>query len=89
VVSGFWRVPGSAGFARSVSAGPVPSPGIVAAPSTATIAAPPPGSARCNSAGALAEDESAARSLSADTGVFAAGQAIASAGPPLDFQDDL
>jgi hypothetical protein len=45
----------------------VPSPGIVAAPSTATIGAPPPGSAHCNSADVLAEDESAARILSADS----------------------
>jgi hypothetical protein len=66
----------------------VPSPGIVAAPSTATIAAPPPGSARCNSAGVLAEDENVARSLSADTGGFAAGWAIASA-DPLDFRNRL
>jgi len=65
------------------------SPGIVAAPSTATIAAPPPGSARCNSAGALAEDESAARILSADKYASAADGAIASAGHPLDFRDGV
>jgi hypothetical protein len=54
-----------------------------------TIAAPPPGTLCCNIVGAPAGDESASRSLSADTSVFAAGQAIASAGPPLDFRLDL
>jgi len=61
------------------------SPGL----STVTIAAPPPGTLDCNIVGAPAADESAARSLSADTGVCAAGQAIASAAPPLDFRLDL
>jgi hypothetical protein len=65
------------------------SPGIVAAPSTATIAAQIPGSARCNSAGALAEDESAARIPSADKHASAVGAAIASAGQPLDFRDGV
>jgi len=62
------------------------SPGIVAAPSTATIAAPPPGNARCNSAGGLAEDESAACIPSADNAASAAGGPIASA-DFLDFRD--
>jgi hypothetical protein len=61
------------------------SPGL----STVTIAAPPPGTLGCNIVGAPAGDESAARSLSADTGGFAAAQALASAGPPLDFRLDL
>jgi hypothetical protein len=63
VVSDYAPAPGSAGFARSVSACPLSSPGISAAPSTATIPAPPPRSARCNTAGATAGDESAARIL--------------------------
>jgi len=67
----------------------VPSPGIVAAPSTATIGAPPPGSAHCNSADVLAEDESAARILSADSAASAADVPGASAGQPLDFRDGL
>jgi len=58
-------------------------------PSIATIAAPLSGTLRCHIAGAPAGDESAARILSADTGAFAAGGAIASAGQPLDFRDDL
>jgi len=65
------------------------SPGIVAAPSTATIAAPPPGSARCKSAGAPAGDERVLRIPSADSAAAAAGEAIASAGQPLDFRDGL
>jgi hypothetical protein len=67
----------------------VPSLGIVAAPSTATIAAPPLGSAHCNSAGVLAEDESAAHILSADSAASAADVPRASAGQPLDFRDGL
>jgi hypothetical protein len=55
---------------------------------TATISAPPPGFLRRNIVGALAEDESAARSLSADTAVSAVVEAIASA-DPLDFRYDL
>ena len=53
LAAGITRVKGAksigvrAGLARCVSAGPVLSPGIVAGPSTATISAPPPGSARC------------------------------------------
>jgi len=66
----------------------VPSPGIVSAPSTATIAAPPPGSARCNSAVVPAVDESADRILSADNAAIVGGGAIAFA-DPLDFRDDL
>jgi hypothetical protein len=61
------------------------SPGIVAAPSTATIAAPPPGTPHCNSAGALAEDESAARIPSADKAAYAAAGVIALA-VLLDFR---
>jgi len=51
--------------------------------STATTSALLPGSSRRNIAGALAADESAARSLSADTA--ATGISDASAGQPLDF----
>jgi hypothetical protein len=65
------------------------SRGIVAAPSTATIAAQLPDSARCNNAGAVAEDESAVRIPSADNVASAAGGAIASAGHPLDFRDGV
>jgi hypothetical protein len=65
------------------------SPGMSPELSTGTIAAPPPGTLGCNIVGAPAADESAARSLSADTGGFAAGRAIACAGPPLDFRLDL
>src|SRR5437016_4417990 len=62
-VSGFLCAPDSAGFARSVSAGPVPSHDIVAVPSTATISALPSGSARFNFAGEPAGDEHAGRTL--------------------------
>jgi len=86
VVFGFGRVPGSAGFVRSVSAAPPPSPDISVGPSSGTIAAPLPGSARCNIAGALAQDRSAARIPSTDNAASAAGGAIASAGHPLDFR---
>jgi hypothetical protein len=55
-------------------------------PSSATISAPLSGILRCNSAGAPAEDENAARILSADEDASAAGGAIASAGHPLDFR---
>jgi len=89
VVSGSARAPGSAGFARSVSVGPPPSPGSVVAPSTATIAGPPSGTARCNNAGAPAGGESAARILSADNAGPVACGPIASADRPLDFRDDL
>jgi len=88
LVSGFWRAPGSAGFDRSVSAGRPSSPDISPGPSTATIAAPPPGSLGCNTAGATAGDESAARIPSADTAASAASGPNASA-DPLDFRDDL
>jgi len=58
-------------------------------PSTATIAAPPPGNAGCNTAGAPAGDENAARIPSADNRASAADVAIASAGQPLDFRDGV
>jgi hypothetical protein len=63
VFSGFGPAPGSAGFGRCVSAGPLLLPDIVAGLSTATTSALPPGSARCNSAVALAADENAAHIL--------------------------
>jgi hypothetical protein len=88
VVFGFGLAPGNAGFARSVSVGPPWSPDIALGLSSATISAPHLGSARCNSAGVLAADESVARTLSADNGGSAAGEPIASA-DPLDFRDDL
>jgi hypothetical protein len=44
-----------------------------------TIPAPPRGTFGCNIVGTLAEDEIAARSLSADTGGSAAVEAIVSA----------
>jgi hypothetical protein len=75
---------GSAGFDRSVSVGPPPSPGISLALYSVTISAPPPGIPGCSSAGVPAGAESAARILSADNGVFAAGVPIASA-DLLDF----
>ena len=81
--------PDSVGLDRSVSVGPPPTPGISLGLSTATITAPPSGIRRCNSAGALAGDESAARIPSADSAVHAAGVPNASAGRPLDFRDDL
>jgi hypothetical protein len=65
------------------------SPDTAAVPSTATISALPPGSARCNSGGAPAADESAARILSADNAAPVAGVPLASAVPLLDFRDDL
>jgi hypothetical protein len=68
VVSGFWRAPGSAGFDRCVSPGLPPFPDIAAAPSSATIAAPQPGTLRCNTVGALDWDESADRIPSIDNG---------------------
>jgi hypothetical protein len=52
--------------------------------STATTSAPPSGSPRCNTVGALAADESAARILSADSAV--AGVLGVFAGQPLDFR---
>jgi hypothetical protein len=63
--------------------------GIVVVPSTETISAPPPGNPRCNSAGALAEDESDAHILSTDNTVCAAGGQHASADPTVDFRSDL
>ena len=66
--SGFWRAPDGVGFARSVSSGPPLSPDIVAAPSSATTSATPPGSVCCNNADAPAEGESAAGSPLAGTG---------------------
>jgi len=54
-------------------------PGIVAAPSTVTIAAHPSGTLHCNIVGVPAEDENAARSPSADTGVSVVGGAVLSA----------
>jgi len=72
-----WRAPGSAGFGGCVSVCPPWLPGIVAAPSNATIAAPPPDSLRSNSAGRPAADESAVRSLSAAApGSRPAGQSL-------------
>src|SRR2546423_1547264 len=68
-----FRAPGSAGFGRSVSVGPPPCSDISLGLSGATISAPPPGSARCNSAAVLAADGSAARTLSADKGASVAG----------------
>jgi hypothetical protein len=44
-----------------------------------TIAAPHPGTLHCNTVGALAEGESAARILSADTGGSAGVEVIVSA----------
>jgi hypothetical protein len=72
-------VPGSAGFARSVSVCPPWWSGISLGPSIATIAAPHPGTLRCNTVGALAGDESAGRILSADSGASGALGVIASA----------
>jgi hypothetical protein len=63
VVSGFEPASGSTDSGYSVFACPPPSPGIVSAPSTVTISAPPPGSVRRNTVAALAGDESAARIL--------------------------
>jgi hypothetical protein len=54
-------------------------PGIVVAPSNVTIPAHPSGTLHCNIVGVPAEDESAARSPSEDTGVSVAGGAISSA----------
>jgi len=88
MVSGFGLAPGSAGFDHSVSVVQPPSPGIVAAPSTATSATQLPGSARRNSAGVPAGHESAAHIPSADNDALAAGGASHSA-DPLDFPDDL
>jgi hypothetical protein len=51
--------------------------------STATTSALPPGISRCNTAGALVADETAARSLSANKA--RAGISGASVGRPLDF----
>ena len=65
------------------------SPGISLGLYGVTISAPPPGSPRCNSAGALAGDENAARIPSGDRSASAADGAIASADQPLDFRDDL
>jgi len=48
---------------KLVSVGPPPSPDIVAAPSSATTSALPPGSVRCNNADAPAEGENAAHTL--------------------------
>jgi hypothetical protein len=52
-------------------------------PSSVTISAPRSGSPRCSTAGALASDESAARTLSVDTA--AADVPDIYAGQPLDF----
>jgi hypothetical protein len=57
-------------------------------PSTVTISVPLAGSPRCNNAGVLAEDESAAGILSAGNTASSAVGPIASA-DPLDFRDDL
>jgi hypothetical protein len=57
-------------------------------PSTATIAAPPPGTLRCNIVDANAGDESAARSLSTDSAASAAGGPL-DAADVVDFQLDL
>jgi hypothetical protein len=72
LVSGSLRARGSAGFARSVFVGPMLFPGIFLELSGATISVPLPGIPRCSSAGAAAEDESAARNPSADSAAFAA-----------------
>jgi len=85
---GFAPAPGSADFARSVSACPVSSPGTVAVPYTSPISALPSGNARCNSAAAPGGVESAARSLSADNAASAVGGGIASAAP-LAFRLEL
>jgi hypothetical protein len=61
MVSGFLRAPGSAGFDRSVSVGPLPSPGISFGLSGATISVPHAGNPRCNNVGVLAGDEIDAR----------------------------
>jgi hypothetical protein len=73
VASGSGHAPDGVGFAHSVSVCPPSSPGIFAALSTATTSAPPPGNARCNSVGAPAEDENAARIFSADNAASVAG----------------
>jgi len=78
-LSGFAPAPDSAGFDRSSSVGPPPSPGISLALYGVTISAPPPGIPGCSSAGVPAGDESAARILSADNGVSEAVEAIVSA----------
>jgi len=78
----------SVGFERSVAVCRPWSPGIFPAPSSVTIPAPLPDTLRCNNAGVFAEDENAARILSADTAVPAAGAPNASA-DLLDFRDDL
>jgi len=57
--------------------------------STATISAPPPGSAHYNTVGALVADEHAARILSADSAVHAASGPGVSAAQPLDFRDSV
>jgi hypothetical protein len=88
VIFGFLRAPGSVGFDRSVSVGPLPSPGISLGLSGATISVPPVGNSRCNSAGVPAGDENTGRSLSANNTACAAGEPNVSAGP-LDFRDDL
>jgi hypothetical protein len=79
---------GTVGPARCAPVGLPLSPGIFAALSVATIAAPLPGSVRCSSAGVSAGDENAVRILSADTTASAAG-ALNTSADPLDFRNDL
>jgi|SRR6516162_11351472 hypothetical protein len=67
-------VPGSVGFARYASACPPACIDISPGPSTATIAAPPPGSGRCNTAGVLAAAESTVCILSAGSTAAAADE---------------
>src|SRR3974377_1557771 len=85
VVPGFGRAPGSAGFAPCASVGQTPFSGIVAAPSTASTSAPPPDTARCNSAGPLAADENTVHTPSADSAPVAAAVPRTSAGQPPAF----
>jgi hypothetical protein len=88
VFSRFWLAAGSVGFGRSVSVGPRPSPDRFAVPSTWTISVQPAGSLRSNNAGALAEDEKAARTLSTGNGEHGA-VAPTGAAPSLAFRLDL
>ncbi len=88
MVSGSGPAPGIDGFDHSASVGPPPSSGIFLGLSIATISAPLPDNTDCNSVGALAEDDSAARILSIDNTASAAGGVLASA-DTLDFRDDL
>ena len=86
VFSGSGPAAGSAHFGHFASVCPPCWPGMPAGPSTSTTSAPAPGSVRCNNVDEIAQDESAARSLSADNTACAAGVLTASA-DPLEFRD--